>query len=99
MAAVTGARGRLLIGGEWQAGGGTPIDVVDKYTGVAIGSVESATREQVDAAVAAAKRSFERHTLDPQTRYVLLQKTAALIEAHREELASLITAEGGLPIT
>jgi acyl-CoA reductase-like NAD-dependent aldehyde dehydrogenase len=99
MSATTGVRGRLLIGGEWQTGRRSPIDVVDKYTGAVIGSVESANREQVDAAVAAAKRSFERHSLDPQTRYVLLQKTAGLIETHREELASLITAEGGLPIT
>jgi acyl-CoA reductase-like NAD-dependent aldehyde dehydrogenase len=91
--------GRLLIGGEWQPGTGPPLDVLDKYTGAVIGTVECAGREQVDAAVAAARRSFEQSPLDPQERYVRLQATARLIEAHRDELAALITAEGGLPIT
>jgi succinate-semialdehyde dehydrogenase/glutarate-semialdehyde dehydrogenase len=96
---MTTVRGRVLIGGEWHAGARPPIEVFDKYTGALIGSVETASRDQVDAAVAAARRSFERYSLDPQTRYQLLQKTAALIEKHRDELASLITAEGGLPIS
>ena len=40
-------RGRLLIGGEWQAGTGAPLDVLDKYTGAVIGAVECAGRAQV----------------------------------------------------
>jgi acyl-CoA reductase-like NAD-dependent aldehyde dehydrogenase len=92
-------RGRLFIGGEWQSGSRPPLDVVDKYTGRVIGTVESAGREQVDAAVAAARRSFVERPLDPQQRYTVLHKTAALIEQHRDELAALITAEGGLPIS
>src|SRR5438067_2479116 len=98
MTAVDGARGRLLIGGHWQAGTRARLDVVDKYTGAVVGAVECAGREQVDAAVAAARCSFTRHALDPQERYVRLQETARLIERHRDELAALITAEGGLPI-
>jgi succinate-semialdehyde dehydrogenase/glutarate-semialdehyde dehydrogenase len=93
------ARGRLLIGGEWQAGTGSPLDVLDKYTGAVIGTVECAGRAQVDAAVAAARRSFAQSPLDPQERYVRLQAAARLIEQHRDEFAALITAEGGLPIT
>jgi succinate-semialdehyde dehydrogenase/glutarate-semialdehyde dehydrogenase len=99
MTAVGSVRGQLLIDGEWQAGGCPPIDVVDKFTGAAIGSVDCASREQVAAAVAAARRSFERRTLDPQTRFSLLQTTAGLVERDRDEIAALITAEGGLPIT
>src|SRR6188768_3357095 len=93
------ACGRLLIGGEWQPGTSPPLDVVDKYSGAVIGAVECAGREQVDAAVAAARRSFEQSPLDPQERYLRLQAAARLIEEHRDELAALITAEGGLPIT
>ena len=89
----------LLIDGEWQPGSGPTLNVTDKFTGDVIGAVECAGREQVDAAVAAAASSFARTQLDPNQRYVLLQKTAALIERQGQELASLITAEGGLPIT
>jgi acyl-CoA reductase-like NAD-dependent aldehyde dehydrogenase len=92
-------RGRLLIDGHWQTGAGAPLDVLDKYTGAIIGTLECADREQVDAAVAAARRSFEGAPLDPHERYVRLQQTARLIEQHRDELAALITAEGGLPIS
>jgi acyl-CoA reductase-like NAD-dependent aldehyde dehydrogenase len=99
MTAVGSIRGRLLIGGEWQAGTGSPLDVLDKYTGAVIGVVECAGREQVDAAVAAARRSFTQSPLDPHERYVRLLAAAQLIEAHGRELAALITAEGGLPIT
>src|SRR5215208_4736166 len=99
MTAVGGVRGRLLIGGEWRAGAAAPLDVVDKYTGAVIGRVDCAGREQVDAAVAAARRSFAESPLDPQDRYVRLLAAARLIETHRDELAALITAEGGLPIT
>lgn len=99
MTAVGGVRGRLLIGGEWRPGTGPPLEVFDKYTGALLGTVECAGREQVDAAVAAARRSFARYPLDPQERYLRLQATARLIDQHRDELAALITAEGGLPIT
>jgi acyl-CoA reductase-like NAD-dependent aldehyde dehydrogenase len=93
------ARARLFIGGSWSEGTGRALDVVDKYTGAVIGTVESAGRDQVGAAVTAARRSFEETLLDPQERYRLLHKTADLLEEHRAELASLITAEAGLPIT
>src|ERR1700730_2349671 len=99
MRAVTSVHGRLLIGGQWQTGTQPPLDVVDKYTGAVIGTVECAGREQVDAAVAAAQRSFLHSPLHPQARYVRRQASARHIERQRDELAALITAEGGLPIT
>jgi acyl-CoA reductase-like NAD-dependent aldehyde dehydrogenase len=99
MMAVSGARrARLLLGGEWRQGNRPSLDVTDKFTGATIGAVDCADQAQVDAAVAAARRSFEQHALDPQARYTLLQKTAGLVERHGDELAALITAEGGLPI-
>jgi acyl-CoA reductase-like NAD-dependent aldehyde dehydrogenase len=92
-------RARLFIDGSWTGGGAGTRPVVDKYSGAVIGEVDQATREQVDAAIAAARRSFERTTLDPQQRYTMLMKTAALVDQHRAELAALITAEGGMAIT
>jgi succinate-semialdehyde dehydrogenase/glutarate-semialdehyde dehydrogenase len=99
MTAVAGGRARLLIDGQWQAGTEAPIEVTDKYTAAVIGTVESAGRDQVDAAVAAARRSFTTSPLDPQDRYLRLMAAAGLVERHHDELAGLITAEGGLPIT
>ena len=99
MATAALRRGRLLIGGKWQTGTRPPLDVFDKYTGDVIGHVDRADRDHVDAAVATAHRSFQDSPLDPQERYARLQQAARLIEQHRDELASLITGEGGLPIT
>jgi acyl-CoA reductase-like NAD-dependent aldehyde dehydrogenase len=92
-------RSRLFIDGSWIDGAAGTRAVTDKYTGAEIGLVDQATREQVGAAVASARRSFERTPLDPQQRYAVLTKTASLVERHRSELAQLITSEGGMPIT
>jgi succinate-semialdehyde dehydrogenase / glutarate-semialdehyde dehydrogenase len=92
-------RSRLLINGVWVDGAAGTRVVTDKYSGEEIGVVDQASREQVDAAVAAARRSFERTPLDAQERYAVLIKAASLVERHRAELARLITAEGGMPIT
>src|SRR6188768_757535 len=91
-------RGRLLIGGEWQDGTRPPLEVLDKFTGIPIGIVECAGRDQVNAAVRAARASFERFPLDPQERYQRLHRTVQLLEPRTAEFASLIVAEGGLPI-
>jgi succinate-semialdehyde dehydrogenase/glutarate-semialdehyde dehydrogenase len=92
-------RARLFVDGVWTEGGAGVQPIVDKYTGEIIGSVDVASRAQVDAAVAAARGSFERTPLDPQQRYTLLMATAAGLEASRAEMASLITAECGMPAT
>jgi acyl-CoA reductase-like NAD-dependent aldehyde dehydrogenase len=91
-------RSRLFVDGAWVDGAAGTRPVLDKYSGEAIGVVDQASRAQVDAAVAAARRSFERTVLDPQQRYTLLMKAASLVDEHRAELAALITAEGGMPI-
>ena len=93
-----GAHARLLIGGQWQCGTEAGLAVHDKFTGAVIGAVDCAGRDQIDAAVAAGHRSLLQSPLDPQQRYTLLQKTAALVAEHGDELAQLITAEGGLPV-
>jgi succinate-semialdehyde dehydrogenase/glutarate-semialdehyde dehydrogenase len=90
-------RARLLIAGQWVDGQET-FAVTDKFTGETIGHADRASREQVDAAVAAAHRSFEATRLDPSTRYDLLRRAGDLIERRRHELAQTITAETGFPI-
>lgn len=87
---------RILIDGVWQ-GGVETFEVLDKFSGNLIGHGERASREQVDAAVAAARRSFEAVKLAPYQRYQILMKVAELIEARREVLAPTIVAEAGFP--
>src|SRR4029453_1997083 len=94
MTAVAGGRARLLIDGQWQAGTDAPLEVTDKYTRAPPRTRESPGREQVDAAVAAARRSFTASPLDPQDRYLRLQTAASLVERHRDEFAPLFTAQG-----
>jgi succinate-semialdehyde dehydrogenase/glutarate-semialdehyde dehydrogenase len=91
-------RSRLFVDGAWVDGAAGTQPVLDKYRGNTIGVVDRASRQQLEAAVAAARRSFLRTELDPQQRYALLMKTASLLEHNRGELAALITAEGGMPI-
>jgi succinate-semialdehyde dehydrogenase/glutarate-semialdehyde dehydrogenase len=90
-------RARLLIGGAW-VDGTEAVPVFDKFSSQLIGHADRASREQVDAAVAAAHASFQSVKLDAQERYAILRRTCDLIEQRREELASTITAEAGLPI-
>jgi len=89
-------RASLLIGGEWTAGPAT-FPVYDKFTGAPIGEADRASKEQVAAAVAAARQSFETHRLDPYDRYRMLMRVAELIETHREEFVRTIVAEAGFP--
>jgi acyl-CoA reductase-like NAD-dependent aldehyde dehydrogenase len=91
-------RARLLIDGKWVDGRET-FPVTDKFSGDVIGHADRATREQVDAAVAAAHRSFETRRLDAQERFAILRRVGDLIEARRDELAATIIAEAGFPVS
>lgn len=91
-------RARLLIGGEWVEGTDT-FPVTDKFTGETIGHADRATREQVEAAIGAAERSFQTTRLDPYDRFLVLRRACDLIERRRDELARTITAEAGFPVS
>lgn len=90
-------RARLLIDGAWVDGAST-FPVFDKFSGACIGHADCATQAQVDAAVAAAQRSFETVRLEPYQRFTILRRAGELIEQRRELLATTITAEAGFPI-
>jgi succinate-semialdehyde dehydrogenase/glutarate-semialdehyde dehydrogenase len=91
-------RARLLIGGRWIDGADT-FPVVDKFSGEVIGHADSATRDHVAAAVAAARQSFVATRLDATERYQILRSACDLIERRRDELARTITAEAGFPVS
>jgi aldehyde dehydrogenase (NAD+)/betaine-aldehyde dehydrogenase len=91
-----------FIDGAWSAGDGAPFTSVEPSTGRALATWALATVDQADAAVAAARRSFDdgrwrRKT--PAERAAVLRRIAELLEREHETLARLVTAEVGSPIT
>lgn len=89
----------MWIGGEAVRGAGPAIDVENPYTEEPIVSVEAASTGQVDAACAAAagaQREWER--MPAGERCDLLHEVANRLRAKTDELAALMTAEGGKPL-
>jgi betaine-aldehyde dehydrogenase len=89
----------LFIDGEWVASGdGTCSPVVDPSDGSIVTEVDVATDDQVQAAIAAARRAFDR-TDWPRTptgdRAALLDRVAGLLERDLDELAAAETANTG----
>src|SRR5262245_47042696 len=78
------------------AADGTYGPVTDPATGEVTTRVAFATVEEVDAAVAAAKEAYAswgRSSLAQRT--AILFRFRALLDAHRDAIAELITAEHG----
>ncbi len=96
-------RTRLFVDGDWADPDGTeePLDQVDPSTGTTWTTVAAASVTDVDRAVRAARRAFASgrwSRTDPSTRRAVLLAWADLVEAHTDELATLVTTEMGKPI-
>jgi succinate-semialdehyde dehydrogenase / glutarate-semialdehyde dehydrogenase len=90
----------MLIGGEWRAAAAKQeIDVVNPATEETIASVPAASADDVEAAVATAKRAFaDWSRTDVEQRAAILAQAADLIHEHAKELAGTLTAEQGKPV-
>lgn len=88
----------LLIDGMWVSGADT-FEVKEKFTGKTLAVVGRVSEDQVNAAVEAAKRSFENHPLEPYQRYEILLRASALVEQKRHELVQTIVAESGFTVS
>jgi acyl-CoA reductase-like NAD-dependent aldehyde dehydrogenase len=98
-----GREGSLYIGGEWVApsDGGT-IEVISPHSEAVIGRAPAAGPADVDRAVTAARRAVDDGPwpgLDPAERIDAVRRLAARYGERRREMAELITAEMGAPIT
>jgi 1-pyrroline dehydrogenase len=94
------ARRKNFVGGEWvDAAGGETMEVVNPATGETIAEVPRASAEDVDRAVAAAKKALDEW-LDatPGERSAFLHKLADVIDENAEELAQLESQNVGKPI-
>lgn len=94
---------KLFINGQWikPAGAGTPkmIEVINSTTEEVMGSIPEGTADDVNAAVAAAKAAFESwSTTSVEARRRYLQLIADKLASKKEEIASLIAAEVGMPL-
>ena len=86
---------RLFIGGQWVEGG-LRLEVRNKYSGEVVGTIPEARREEVEAAVDAARRAAEvMAELPAHRRGEILRRVAELIRERREEFARTIAAEAG----
>ena len=90
----------MLIGGEWrQAAAHEELEVVNPATEETVATVPAGKPEDVELAVATAKRAFaEWSKTDVEKRAAILTKAADLIQANAKELAATLTAEQGKPI-
>jgi succinate-semialdehyde dehydrogenase/glutarate-semialdehyde dehydrogenase len=90
----------MLIGGEWrEATAHEQIEVVNPATEEVIDTVPAASPDDVDLAVATAKRAFtEWSRTDTEKRAEILTKAAELIHENAKELAAKLTAEQGKPL-
>ncbi len=91
---------RFLIGDAWGARGGAgSLEHVNPATGEVQAEFPVASTDDVDAAVdAAAAAAPEWRDTTPMRRRELLAALAARIRQSREELATLLTLETGIPI-
>jgi betaine-aldehyde dehydrogenase len=98
-ALVRGREFPLLVGGEHVDGEGDELEVVDPSTGVAVAVVRSASRAQVDAAVAAALRAQPAwHGSGVRARVDAVERFASLLADRAEEIALLDSIDSGNPL-
>ncbi|WP_181311811.1 aldehyde dehydrogenase [Nocardioides campestrisoli] len=92
----------LFIGGRWEKPrGGETIEVRNPATGERVGEAALGGVADVDAAVAAARASFDSGVwaeADPAERSAVMHRAADLLEKRAHELAVSITSELGCPL-
>ena len=92
----------LILGGDATQGAGESIVAVDPFTELEVGSIASATVEQVRAAVHSAREAVDSgpwSRLGPNDRSRLLLRAVDGLARHRDALVELLVAETGSPIS
>ena len=97
-----GSYKKMLIDGQWvDAASGKKFETLNPATGELLATVAEGDAEDIDRAVAAARRAFEGpwSKVKPFERQSLLLKLADLVEKNFEELSQLDTLDMGAPIS
>lgn len=94
---------RLLIDGQWvEAASGRTFPTCDPATGEVLCAVAHGQTEDVDRAVAAARRAFEDGhwaRMKPSDREQLIWRIGDLIDERADEFAQLESLDNGKPVT
>ena len=85
----------LLADGEWIAGRGAPLYVLDKFHLQRAAEVSTADKTQVEHAVASAHAAFRRGAPGPFERGAILERAAALLEPRAAEFVRIMQMEAG----
>ena len=88
---------KLFIDGEWvPSSTGTVVDDINPATGAVYAKVHQASREDIDAAIAAAYRArVAWGKTGPAEREAVLLKAASILDARIPEFAEVLIDEGG----
>jgi acyl-CoA reductase-like NAD-dependent aldehyde dehydrogenase len=90
---------RLLIGGEQVAGDGDTLAVENPATEETVAELGTPSREQIDAAIGAADEAASGWAQMPAIeRAELLHEVANRMRARTDEIARVMTLEGGKPL-
>src|SRR6185503_14649382 len=93
-------RQACYIDGAWVDARGATIDVDNPATGEVIGSVPKLGRAETRTAIDAAARTLPAwRAKTAKERAIVLRRWFDLMMANQEDLAQLMTAEQGKPIT
>ncbi|MGZ6546342.1 MAG: gamma-aminobutyraldehyde dehydrogenase [Actinomycetota bacterium] len=93
---------QMLIGGEWvDSGRGETEPDINPSTDNAVATVQVATREDADKAVAAAQKAYDEVWSDtpPKERSAMMLKLADALDADADNLALLESEDVGKPIS
>jgi aldehyde dehydrogenase (NAD+) len=93
---------RMPIGNQWvDSAPGKTFDSINPATGEGLSRMAEGDAENINRAVAAARRAFEgpRSEFKPYERQALFLKLADLVERHFDELSRLDTLDMGAPIS
>jgi acyl-CoA reductase-like NAD-dependent aldehyde dehydrogenase len=86
---------KLLIDGQW-VGGGSPLEVKNKYDGSTVGVLPIARKEDLDEAISAAERAEDvMADLPAYRRADILLKSAMLLRERADDFSKTIAAEAG----
>ncbi len=98
---IDGRHRQMFIDGAWvDAASGQTMETRNPATGAVIATVPRGDRQDIDIAVAAARKAFDGpwSRFKPYERQVLLLKIADLFEKHWEEISRSDTTDMGMPI-